>query len=296
MISYTETPIQEIYDPLMAQRGIRLLVKREDLNHAEVSGNKWWKLKHNLARAVEEGAKTLLSFGGAYSNHLYALAGAASILGLRSIGIIRGEESNPLNSTLAYARSRGMHLHFVSREEYRKKSEISFVQQLRERFGNFYLIPEGGTNALAVKGCAEFGEKLVREIDFDYICLPVGTGGTMAGIVKSLQAGQTAIGFSVLKNGGFLEAEVRAWIAGENSVGVNWRIETNYDFGGYAKTTPALVKFIQEQKELHGLPLDQVYTAKALFGIYDLIRRNEIKKGVVLMLHTGGLQGATSAK
>ncbi len=296
MIPYTETPIQEIQDPLLAENGIRLLVKREDMNHVEVSGNKWWKLKHNLAQAVEEGGDTLLSFGGAYSNHLYALAGAASILGLRSIGIIRGEEPHPLNATLSYARSRGMHLHFVSREDYRMKSEFSFVQELKERFGDFYLIPEGGTNELAVRGCSEFGAKLVREIDFNYICLPVGTGGTMAGIVKNLRRDQAAIGFSVLKNGGFLEAEVREWIASENSADVNWRIETKYDFGGYAKTTPALGRFIEEQKDRHGIPLDQVYTAKALFGVYDLIRQNEIRNGVVLMLHTGGLQGATSAK
>ncbi len=297
MIPYTETPIQEILDPLLERAGIRLLVKREDLNHAQVSGNKWWKLKYNLAQAKEEEADTLLSFGGAYSNHLYALAGASSILGLKSIGIIRGEETHPLNATLTYARSMGMHLHFISREAYRTKSEDYFVKEQNDRFGKFYLIPEGGTNSLAVKGCVEFGEKLVREIDFDYICLPVGTGGTLAGIVSCLRPTQTAIGFSVLKNGGFLEAEVRKWIELRNSASNKWRIETAYDFGGYAKTTPVLGRFIKEQGERHGLALDQVYTAKALFGIYDLIRRNEIRKpSVVLMVHTGGLQGAPSAE
>ncbi len=296
MIPYTETPIQEIPDPLLERAGIRLLVKREDLNHAQVSGNKWWKLKYNLAQAREEGADTLLSFGGAYSNHLYALAGASSILGLKSIGIIRGEETHPLNATLTYASSKGMHLHFISREVYRTKSEDYFVKELKERFGKFYLIPEGGTNSLAVKGCVEFGEKLLREIDFDYICLPVGTGGTLAGIVNSLRPEQTAIGFSALKNGKFLEEEVRKWIEIRNSASASWRIETKYDFGGYARTTPALGRFIEDQKERHALPLDHVYTSKVLFGIYELIKRNEIGKGVVLMVHTGGLQGASSSK
>jgi 1-aminocyclopropane-1-carboxylate deaminase len=294
LISYTRTPIKEIIDPVLERAGVRIVVKREDLNHPIVAGNKWWKLKYNLKEAVESGSQTLLTFGGSYSNHIYAVAGAASILGLRSTGVIRGEEFLPLNPTLSFARSKGMTLHYVSRDAYRHKQEPKFVEQLEKTFGKFYLIPEGGTNELAVKGCLEFGEALVSEIDFNYLCLPVGTGGTMAGIVQALRSDQNAIGFSVLKDGGFLEADIRN-LLGSERIPRNWRIETRYHFGGYAKTTPQLLAFMEAQLHDQDLPLDQVYTGKTLFGIYDLIARHEIRRGsTVLMVHTGGLQGNLS--
>lgn len=291
MISYTETPIKEIIDPILEGAGVRLLVKREDLNHPFVAGNKWWKLKYNLTKAMEGEGQAILTFGGSFSNHIYAVAAASSLLGLKSIGIIRGEESLPLNPTLNFAKSKGMRLHYVSRDAYRQKQDSKFIPQLEEMFGNFYLIPEGGTNELAVKGCIEFGQILVNEIDFDYLCLPVGTGGTMAGIIQALRNSQTAIGFSVLKDGSFLEAEIRNWLGSKN-VSAKWRIETQYHFGGYAKTTPRLLAFMKTRLDEDEMPLDHVYTGKTLFGVYDLIARNEIRRGsTVLMVHTGGLQG-----
>lgn len=297
MISYTETPVQEIHDPRLHAAGVRLLIKREDMNHLEVSGNKWWKLKYNLEEAVRSKTKTLLSFGGHYSNHIHAVAGAASILGMQSVGIIRGEEVLPLNATLAYARSRGMTLHYVSREAYRLKSNEEFVQRLLERFGACYVLPEGGTNALAVKGCREFGEKLAREVNFDIVALPVGTGGTLAGIIGGLQKGHQVIGFSVLKGGAFLEEEVRRWIDPTNSASPAWRIETRYHFGGYARITEELKRFMDMQWTTHQLPLDHVYTAKALYGLFDMIQGGEIARGsTVLMIHTGGLQGTALAE
>lgn len=285
MISYQETPIQEIRDPLVEQGGVRLLVKREDLNHPIISGNKWWKLKYNLVQAMEEKQHTLLTFGGAYSNHIVAVAEAAANLGLKSIGIIRGERHDPLNPSLRFAESRGMHLHYVTRESYREKSDDDFVKSLRAAFGDFYLIPEGGTNSLAIKGTREFGEKLVREAAFDYVGLPVGTGGTLAGIIQALKEDQVAIGFSSLKGGTFLEEVVRKWGDTKN----NWSIETRFHFGGFARTTPELLNFIRQQA--HHLPLDHVYTAKTLFGIFEMIRNQEFRRGsTVLMIHTGGLQ------
>ena len=271
---------------------MRILIKREDLNHEYASGNKWWKLKYNLEEATRIGHDTLLTFGGAYSNHIYATAAAAKELGLKSIGIIRGENTLPLNHTLAFAESCGMTLHFVSREKYRNKTTDDFIQQLQNKFGDFYLIPEGGTNELAVKGVAEFGTALINEVDFDYLCLPVGTGGTMAGIVKALAGRKKIVGFSVLKGGGFLSAEVKKWTADSFS---NWNIEQDYHFGGYAKTTNELIKFISEFEKQHQLPLDQVYTAKMMFGILDLIQKGYFKRGsTILALHTGGLQGRSS--
>ena len=291
-LTYNPTPIIELKSVVLAESGVRILIKREDLNHEYASGNKWWKLKYNLEEATRIGHDTLLTFGGAYSNHIYATAAAAKELGLKSIGIIRGENTLPLNHTLAFAESCGMKLHYLTREEYRDKADASFIQKLHNQFGDFYLIPEGGTNGLAVKGVAEFGTALINEVDFDYLCLPVGTGGTMAGIVKALAGRKKIVGFSVLKGGGFLSAEVKKWTADSFS---NWNIEQDYHFGGYAKTTNELIKFISEFEKQHQLPLDQVYTAKMMFGILDLIQKGYFKRGsTILALHTGGLQGRNS--
>lgn len=289
MISYAPTPVQEIDDPLFKESGVRLWIKREDLNHPLVSGNKWWKLRYNLERAVGLGHDTLLTFGGAYSNHLYAVAAAAEALNLKSIGVVRGEEKRPLNSTLTFAKKAGMRLYHVTRERYREKSSARFVADLERKFGKFFLLPEGGTNADAVRGCREWGANLVAEVDFDILCLPVGTGGTLAGLVQSLKANQQAIGFSVLRNGSFLVPEVQRWLPpGSRST---WCIETRFDFGGYAKRTEALRNFMRAQQDAHHLPLDPVYTAKTLYGIYSKVREGEFPRSTrILMIHTGGLQ------
>ena len=288
-LNYSPTSIMKLKDPQLEKLGVRLLVKCEYLNHPFISGNKWWKLKYNLDEAVRQRHQTLLTFGGAYSNHIYATAAAAKELGLKSIGIIRGEEVLPLNQTLAFAESCGMNLQYVSREEYRNKTEELFIQNLHNQFGNFYLIPEGGTNELAVKGVAEFASSLIREVDFDYLCLPVGSGGTMAGLVRGFSGRKKVLGFSVLKGGGFLNDEVKtvSGVAFDN-----WSIIEDYHFGGYAKSTSELINFIKEMDGQYYLPLDRVYTSKMMFGVFDLIRKGFFEKGsTVLMLHTGGLQG-----
>lgn len=289
MINYSKTTIQELESQLFERHGIRVLVKREDLNHPFVSGNKWWKLKYNLEEAVRLDHDVLLTFGGAYSNHIFATAAAGRELGLKTIGIIRGEEVLPLNHTLAFAESCGMKLHYISREAYRKKTEPGFIEQLHHEFGNFYLIPEGGTNDLAIKGCAEFANQLQLEISFDYLCLSIGTGGTMAGMIEGLHASKRIIGFSSLKGGTFLEEEIRKMTSPEK---INWSINTDYHFGGYGKATSELKNFITEINDIHQLPLDIVYTSKMFFGVLDLITKGYFKKGsTVLVLHTGGLQG-----
>lgn len=287
LLTYTPTPIQEIHDPLFDQAGVRVLVKREDLNHPYVSGNKWWKLKYNLEEAKKLGHKTLLTFGGAYSNHIFSTAAAAHELGFESIGIIRGEEMLPLNPTLSIAKSRGMKLKYISREAYKQKTSPEFIKKLHDEFGDFYLIPEGGTNALAVKGVEEFAQTLGDE--FDYLCCAVGTGGTLAGSVKGISVDKTILGFSVLKGGGFLKADI------ENLIGVefpNWSINEDFHFGGYGKTTAELNRFISFIGTHQNIPLDKIYTAKAFYGLRSLIVSGNFKKGsTVLFLHTGGLQG-----
>jgi len=292
LLNYSEKPLLEFATDLAKSRRIKLLVKREDLNHPFVSGNKWWKLKYNLEQAVTQGYQMLLTFGGAYSNHIYSTAAAAQELGLKSIGIIRGEETLPLNSTLSFVKEAGMQLHYVSREEYKRKSEEYFIKNLHERFGDFYLIPEGGTNEFALKGCAEFGESLLNETEFDYLCLPVGTGGTIAGIICGLKGKKEVIGFSSLK-GSFLKDEVTQLISDYSNTNYsNWRIEEAYHFGGYAKLTEELINFIKDFEKKNAIPLDQIYTAKMFYGVFDLIAQNYFKEGsTILLLHTGGLQG-----
>jgi 1-aminocyclopropane-1-carboxylate deaminase len=287
VLSYTKTSVKELKSQNIEQFGITVWVKEEFRNHPTVSGNKWWKLTFNLKEATRQRYNTLLTFGGAWSNHVYAVAAATKELNLHSIGVIRGEEREPLTDTLQFAKACGMKLHFVSRELYRKKSEEEFLSGLREKFGSFYLLPEGGTNSLAVKGCAAFAESISHEAHFDYVCLPVGTGGTLAGLAEGLKAAQEVIGIPVLKGAYFLEEEIKKYTSKRN-----WQLIYDYHFGGYAKVPEALLKWMKHFEEEQGIPLDPVYTAKMMYGVMDLIQRGFFKRGsTVLIIHTGGLQG-----
>ncbi len=287
MINYTNTAIVELKSQIFEQFDVRVLLKREDQNHPFISGNKWWKLKYNLERALKDGHSTLVTFGGAYSNHLYATAAAARELGLNSIAVIRGEETLPLNPTLSFVKAAGTQLYYISREAYRNKAAPSFIQQLHDRFGNFYLIPEGGTNALAVKGCAEWAKLVKEEVDFDYLCLPVGTGGTMAGVIEGLNESSRVMGFPVLKGAIFLEEEIKKYTFKNN-----WELVYDYHFGGYGKITDELIEFIIQFEKQFNVPLDPIYTAKMMFGLIDLIKKQYFhQRSTILIMHTGGLQG-----
>ncbi|KYG83416.1 1-aminocyclopropane-1-carboxylate deaminase/D-cysteine desulfhydrase [Roseivirga echinicomitans] len=285
-----KTPIQEIRDPLLDEKGIKFLVKRDDLNHPVVSGNKFRKLKYNLEQAKLEGRDTLLTFGGAFSNHIYAVAGAGASFGFKTIGVIRGEAHETLNPTLAFAQSQGMYLHYMDRESYRRKSEPEILEQLESQFGKCYILPEGGTNGLAIKGCVE----IISEVDqdFDVITCPVGTGGTVSGLIAGLNGTKRVIGFSALK-GDFLKDEVYTLLEEVGTENLrNWSIQTDYHFGGYAKVKPDLISFIQEFERAHNIPLEPIYTGKMFYGLFDMIRNDFFEKGTVIMaLHTGGLQG-----
>jgi 1-aminocyclopropane-1-carboxylate deaminase len=284
LLSYCSTPIIEIQDSILNDASVRLCVKREDLNHPFVSGNKWWKLKYNLEEAQRLKKNTLLTFGGSFSNHIYATAAAAHELGWNSIGVIRGEESLPLNPTLRFATHKGMKLHYVSRGSYREKAEEYFTTKLKEQFGDFYRIPEGGSNTLAVKGVEELTKEL--GMDFDYLCTPVGTGGTLAGLIRGLKGEKIIVGFSALKDGAFLRNDVTR--LGSEYGG--WKIITDYHFGGYAKSTAKLLQFMDDFKKLHTIPLEFTYTGKMMFGIFDMIQKGFFKKGSrVLAIHTGGI-------
>lgn len=267
--------------------GVKLYLKREDKLHTFVSGNKYRKLKYNLLEAKNSGFKTLFTFGGAYSNHIAAVASAGRLLGFNTIGVIRGEElENKIdeNPTLSFAKQNGMQFKFVSREAYRYKTNEDYLKYLKDEFGDFYLIPEGGTNALAIKGCEEILSEMDK--DFDYLCCAVGTGGTISGLINCSKPSQQVLGFPAIK-GDFLKEDISKF-ATKN----NWKLITDYHFGGYAKINTRLVSFINQFKDVNNIPLDPVYTSKMLFGIFDLIEKNYFPKdSKILAIHTGGLQG-----
>ena len=278
--------IQKIESDLFGN-DVEVYIKREDLLHEFVSGNKIRKLKYNLLKAKEENHDTILTFGGAFSNHISAVSYACKDLGFNSVGVIRGEELSDKiheNPTLTFAGKNGMKFEFISREDYRKKDSEEFIENLKQKFGKFYLVPEGGTNDLAVKGC----EEILTEQDniFDYLCSAVGTGGTISGVINSSKPHQKVLGFPALK-GDFLEDEIRKFTKKDN-----WKLIKDYHFGGYAKINRELISFINEFKRQTNIPLDPVYTAKMCYGISDLIRNNYFEKGTkILLIHTGGLQG-----
>jgi len=212
-------------------------------------------------------------------------------LGLSSIGIIRGEEILPLNNTLSFAKDNGMKLHYVSREIYRTKYDAIFQEHLKDKFGEFYIIPEGGTNSLAIKGVREFGESLIKT-SYDYLCCPVGTGGTLSGLIEACGGQGMIIGFPVLKGGEFLIQEIQNNLTSQTSGYKNWKLETDYHFGGYGRVTKELLAFIDQFKIKQGILLDPIYTGKMMAGIFDMIDKQKFPKGsVILAIHTGGLQG-----
>ncbi|MFI2741941.1 1-aminocyclopropane-1-carboxylate deaminase/D-cysteine desulfhydrase [Zhouia sp. PK063] len=269
------------------ENGVELYIKREDLIHPFVSGNKFRKLKYNLQEAKRLQKHMLITFGGAYSNHIAATAVAGKLNGFKTVGIIRGEElvtQIHKNPTLSFAKSQGMEFKFISRSSYKNKNSADFLSKLLTEFPEAYILPEGGTNNLAIKGCEEIITE--KEQLFDVVCCPVGTGGTISGIINSSAVHQTILGFPALK-GNFLQEDICKF-----AIKDNWKLITDYHFGGYAKINEELIHFINSFKHTNQLPLDPVYTGKMMFGITDLISKNYFKEHTkILAIHTGGLQG-----
>ncbi len=270
---------------------VNLFMKRTDLVHPVISGNKWYKMKYNIVEMKKLGLDTLLTFGGAFSNHIHAAAHAGKIFGFKTIGLIRGEEHLPLNPTLQAAVDDGMELHYVDRTTFRKRETEEFLNSIRERFGDVYILPVGGTNKIALKGCAEIIDQI--DIDYNYICSASGSGGTFAGLVAGLKGSKQAIAFPALKGGEFLEEVISDLVSeytGETFS--NWGLNTDYHFGGFAKLTKELIDFTHEFNELNGFELDYIYTNKMMFGIADLIKKGFFKSGeTIVAIHSGGLQG-----
>ena len=287
--AYHRGPIQDISHGSVhwQSKGLEVHIQREDLVFPELSGNKWRKLRYNLEEAVSSGHRQIISFGGAFSNHIHALAHAGSKIGLKTIGVIRGEElaDQPLNPTLQQAASLGMQLVFVSRKEYDLKSDPGWIAALPDRWGKSYVLPEGGNNDLAVRGCAEIlGPESAR---YSHIAVAVGTGGTLSGLLQgSHTTDQKILGFWALKGMNSAE-EVR--IFGSSNQGV---LLDQYHWGGYAKFQPELIEWINRFYQVTQVPLDPIYTGKVLCGIEDLARKGWFSpKDRILVIHTGGLQG-----
>jgi 1-aminocyclopropane-1-carboxylate deaminase len=279
--------LTKIHDPLLEQNQIELWIKRDDLLHPIISGNKWRKLKYILHHAISLESDTLISMGGAYSNHLHALAYVGKVLGLKTIGLIRGEPPAVLTPTLQDVQRWGMTLKFVSRSDYRLLRQHKHWFSLPDLKPRQYWLPEGGAQPLALKGVAE----LVHEIDmaYDTLCVPCGTGTTLAGIVNAVTDDKNVIGFAALKNAAFLTDDVNALLPRHHD---NWQINLDYHFGGFAKTNAQLLAFINEFEVRHQIPLEPVYTGKMLYALYDLIRQHYFKPHQrIIALHTGGLQG-----
>lgn len=277
---------KETPDQIIQYRQTKLVIRRLDLIHPQISGNKFFKLKYNFLAAQQQGFQQVLTFGGAFSNHIAATAFAAHVYGWPSIGIIRGEElaERPLNITLQTAHDLGMQLHFVSRHDYKLKQQADYLTQLKQQYPNCYFIPEGGTNHLAIQGCQEILQP--QDHIFETICCAVGTGGTLTGLIEASAAHQQILGFSALK-GLFLHDEVA-----KHTNKKNWQIIDDYCCGGYAKTTTKLMHFIQDFETQYQIPLEHVYTAKMLMGIFDLIEQQYFApEHKILVIHTGGLQG-----
>ena len=289
------SPVQKLHSSFLKKHNIQLYVKRDDLIHPVISGNKWRKLKYNLAHAKESGQQTLLTFGGAYSNHIHATAALGELMGFNTIGIIRGELHSDLNATLSDALNWGMQLDYVSRTSYREKNSVEFIKKLKEKFGDFYLIPEGGNNELGAKGCKEIITELKLQCNekFDTICVDCGTGTTMAGMINALHGQSFVLGFAVLKNADFLNKDINHHLDTKTHTNAeNWLVNLDYHFGGFGKTSVQLFEFINEFKQTYNIQLDPVYTGKMFFGIFDLIRTGHFKSGEkILVIHTGGLQG-----
>ncbi|WP_394172772.1 1-aminocyclopropane-1-carboxylate deaminase/D-cysteine desulfhydrase [Thalassotalea litorea] len=285
------SPLQAIEHPLLLQKQVNVWVKRDDLIHPIISGNKWRKLSANLKACKNQGATQIVSFGGAFSNHIHALAFAGQQLGLQTVGVIRGEPEYANNFTLSWARHWGMQLKFVDRNTYRLREQAEFLQQLQQQFPNARIIPEGGSNTLALNGVGEIISELKRQTDFDFLLCPVGSGGTIAGLINAADKQHKVFGISVLKQDGYLEKQIQK-LLGDATISSQWQLFNQYHCGGYGKFKDIDLQQMLEIQNALNIPLEPMYSGKLFIAFFDMLKRDCFPKGSdIVLLHTGGLQG-----
>lgn len=289
MISHT--PVEQLFHPLFERHHIKVYVKRDDLIHPVISGNKWRKLKYNIKEARHLGHMGITSFGGAYSNHVHALAFACYQQGLQAQLIIRGEAHYAKNYTLQCAKRWGAELVFVDRATYKQRHDKSYLAKLSATNPNYMIIPEGGTNALALKGVQEVMTELSVQQDFDTILTPVGSAGTLSGLICGAN-NQNVIGVAVLKQADYLRPEIARLLESKNCRYSKWQLLTEHHLGGYAKFTPNDLFRMQQFSKVTGLPIEPIYSGKMVLALLAMIEQGYFNKGHrVMLLHTGGLQG-----
>lgn len=287
---FKKSTLTPIYTPLLEQKNIELWLKRDDLIHPVISGNKWRKLKYILNHVLTRKAHTMVSMGGAYSNHLHALAYTGKQLNIKTKGFVRGERPRKLNPTLEDIFDWGMELQFVSRSDYKKLREFKHHNELPDLQKGEYWLPEGGSTELALQGIEEIMSEI--EMDIDFICVPCGTATTLAGLVGAKENHSSVIGFSALKGGGFLVDNVKQLLKNQSFNNIKWSIQLDYHFGGFAKSNNELLLFIEHFLKQHDIEIEPVYTGKMLFGLFDLVQQGYFKSGQkIVAIHTGGLQG-----
>jgi len=287
--------LDRIDEPFIQEQGVELWLKRDDLLHPIISGNKWRKLKYILDHALSLNTRKIISMGGAYSNHLHALAYVGKLLGIKTEAKIRGERPEKLNPTLSDLIDWGMTVEFVSRSEYRQLRNYKAYDSLPEMQSGEYWLPEGGATTLALQGVVELVAELT--MDYDVLCAPCGTATTLAGVISSVPDNKQVLGFSALKGASFLTADVHQMLQNESILNNDWFINLDYHFGGFAKVSPTLLDFISNFEKTHGIKLEPIYTGKMLYGIYALIKQGFFKPGqIIVAVHTGGLQGNRGIK
>ena len=296
-------PIQRVDWPAWEARGVEVAIWRLDRLDAAAPGNKLFKLAENLQSARRQGHTRILSFGGAFSNHIHALALTGRAAGFETVGIIRGESPARLSPTLRDALEAGMRLHFVARDHYRRLTQNGYenieLREFLQRFEPCYTVPEGGANRLGVSGCRVLGEAVGQLAERpDQVVLPTATGTTLAGVVAGLAGRCHTLGIAVLKDGSFIARQVLEQL---RAIGADhcreWRVDTDHHGGGYARATAALRRFVAEFSERTAVAVEPVYSGKMLYAVDRLIARGEFARGTrILAAHTGGMQGARGAE
>ncbi|WP_440876256.1 1-aminocyclopropane-1-carboxylate deaminase/D-cysteine desulfhydrase [Thalassotalea sp. PLHSN55] len=286
------SPINKINHPLFTKHGISVSIKRDDLIHPIISGNKWRKLKCNLIETRQGNYTGVLSFGGSFSNHIHALAYACFQQKIPCVGIIRGEAENASNFTLTCARQWGMQLHFVDRKTYRRRHEPEFHQELLQSYPGYFIVPEGGSNQLALPGMADVIDELNQQASFDTLITPVGSGGTLAGLINADNNQHKLLGIAVLKQQGYLNEAVNDLLGDKAEGFSNWQILNQFHRGGYAKFNVEDVQRLQAFKHHCAIPFEPVYSGKMILALLDLVESGYFPAGHrIMLLHTGGLQG-----